>query len=95
MTYPPGYGPFGYCPALYGRRRAEAGAAVIQTRRCESPGCRKETAGVGPAAKYCAVHAEVSTRKAKREYQRKYRDRERQPHGSGVEKLTAESGVLP
>ena len=65
----------------------------VQIRRCEWPGCRKQTAGVGPASKYCAYHAEVRRKRAAREASRRYR--EKAQNGPSVIKLTAESGVLP
>ncbi len=42
-------------------------------RQCEWPGCRRDVASVGPATKYCAYHAEVSRKRSKREYSRRYR----------------------
>jgi hypothetical protein len=45
----------------------------VKTRRCSCEGCHRELTSVGPAAKYCDIHAAASIRRSKREYQRTYR----------------------
>jgi hypothetical protein len=89
MAYAPGYGPMGFCPAVYGRAQTGQPGHV---RRCQRLGCRKEVAGGGPAAKFCAEHAAASTKASKREYQR--RRREQPQPGPRVEKLPSAALVI-
>lgn len=49
--------------------------AALHVRRCAWPRCRKEVAGIGPAARYCAHHAEASRKQARREASRRWRER--------------------
>jgi hypothetical protein len=57
----------------------------LQVRRCAWRGCRREVASGGPAAKWCAVHAEVHRRQQTREAVRKHRE-----HHRDVSKLASE-----
>lgn len=50
----------------------------VRVQRCQWPGCRREVASVGPAAKYCAPHAETAKRQATRRRVRQYRERKAQ-----------------
>lgn len=47
----------------------------LRVLRCQWQGCRREVGSTAPNAKYCARHAEVSRKKARRDASRRYRDR--------------------
>ena len=49
------------------------GGSALRVRRCAKPGCRKEVAGIGPNARYCAFHAGQRRRETRREYARNRR----------------------
>lgn len=57
----------------------EAISGVPMKRRCRWRGCRKEKVGDGPAAKYCALHADRAKRTARREATRQWRGRKTRP----------------
>ncbi len=59
--------------------------AVPLKHPCLWPGCRLETASVGPNARYCEAHAAISRRQTRRAYKRKAQDGEK----TGVPEATS------
>ncbi len=51
--------------AAYWRHIKDGESMVV--RRCAWPRCRREVAGVGPAAKWCVWHSEAARKKTRRE----------------------------
>ncbi len=60
-----GYGPLGYCPALYGR-------PAVYLPRCRWTGCQRTA--TAPNAKYCGPHAKEAKKAADRASYRRSRD---------------------
>ncbi len=59
-----GYGPMGYCPAIYGR-------PMVSLPRCRWTGCQRTATALN--AKYCGPHAKESHRRSKAKSERRRR----------------------